>query len=916
MEMAGVWVCLAVSWLLLPFAALVLALIARSKAADLKKDLERLRGEVSTLRRSLDALVQARGATPPPPPPAGVPLHATEAPRAVPAAEAVATSLASTPAASPPPPDAAAAPVPPAPPPEAPAFPAAPPPIPSEASPEGRPVPPPPPASPPPPPSIPAATSGGWERRLGILVPVWVGAIALALGGGYLVQYSIERGLLGPEVRVALGVVLGMALLAAGEGLRRRYPITGQGASAAGIAALYAAFLAATVLYSPPLLDPWVGFSLIIMTTAVGIALSLRQGVVVAVIGLLGGFFTPYWIGVASASPGRFFSYLLLLQGGLLAVSGKRRWPGLSAMTLLLGLGAALHRLGSPSVEADAIWIGLFLLLGCASFWAAGALARPGDATPLGSAPKVLGALSVGGSLAILATLTARTHFGPGEWAFLGILAAGTLVLGRLDRAYALLPWASFCVTTLLLYGWASSPPPDKQHLRLIVVLFGILWAVGGWVAHLGAPEPARWAALSALGGLAMFGAGYAADLNAVSPFQHWGWLAFGLAALYLPASFHAAAEGRRSRLGDGPLGAYAIAVTAFLSLAVALELERAWIAVAWTVEAAAAAWLLERLRLKALGLLALALFAGAAVRLLLNPFVLEYPAGSLPVLNWILYGYGVPIAALALAVPRFRQAGWDIAASALTCLACAFAFALVTLQVRQGFHLGGTTRGGAGIAEVATYSHLWLLLAIGLLAASRAGERRELFGCGVAIVGLSAFKLLASELLVSPLVRHEAVGALPVLNLLPYAYGVPVLLLAALARVPGPPVWSRIARLLASLGGIILGLAWVTLEVRHLFQGTFLDGSAPTTQEGYAYSAAWILFALALLSAGILTGGRLARGASLVVMLLAVGKVFLYDLRHLQDLYRVGSLLGLGASLLLISFLYQRFVFRDARNG
>ena len=43
--------------------------------------------------------------------------------------------------------------------------------------------------------------------------------------------------------------------------------------------------------------------------------------------------------------------------------------------------------------------------------------------------------------------------------------------------------------------------------------------------------------------------------------------------------------------------------------------------------------------------------------------------------------------------------------------------------------------------------------------------------------------------------------------------------------------------------------------------------------------------------------------------MLLTVGKVFLYDLGELRDLYRVASLFGLAVSLILVSLAYQRFV-------
>ena len=51
-------------------------------------------------------------------------------------------------------------------------------------------------------------------------------------------------------------------------------------------------------------------------------------------------------------------------------------------------------------------------------------------------------------------------------------------------------------------------------------------------------------------------------------------------------------------------------------------------------------------------------------------------------------------------------------------------------------------------------------------------------------------------------------------------------------------------------------------------------------------------------------------RWLSLAFLMCTIGKVFLYDLGNLRDLYRVFSLVGLALSLLLVSFLYQRFVF------
>jgi uncharacterized membrane protein len=44
---------------------------------------------------------------------------------------------------------------------------------------------------------------------------------------------------------------------------------------------------------------------------------------------------------------------------------------------------------------------------------------------------------------------------------------------------------------------------------------------------------------------------------------------------------------------------------------------------------------------------------------------------------------------------------------------------------------------------------------------------------------------------------------------------------------------------------------------------------------------------------------------------MVTIAKIFLYDLGELRDLYRVGALLGLAISLIAVSLMYQRFVFR-----
>ena len=73
---------------------------------------------------------------------------------------------------------------------------------------------------------------------------------------------------------------------------------------------------------------------------------------------------------------------------------------------------------------------------------------------------------------------------------------------------------------------------------------------------------------------------------------------------------------------------------------------------------------------------------------------------------------------------------------------------------------------------------------------------------------------------------------------------------------------------------------------------------------------SAGFLLGIALLAGGIRYKSRMVRIASLLVMVLTVGKVFLYDARALEGLYRVFSFMGLGFSLIMLSFFYTRYVF------
>jgi len=232
------------------------------------------------------------------------------------------------------------------------------------------------PAQPPRRPAAPRPSAGstssplrgaGIERQLGTQVAVWVGAVALTFAGIFLVKYTIEQGLLGPTARVALGLGFGVTLLVAAEWMRRRSAGVAQGLAASGVAVLFAALLAGVRLYG--LIPPTVGFLGMLLTTATAVVLSIRHGQMVAILGLLGGFLTPLFIGSETPRPWMLFTYLLLIQTALVLVSRKMHWWPVAGLSLIGGMGwAALWIADLATLGGGSFPVGLFLMVSIFSY--------------------------------------------------------------------------------------------------------------------------------------------------------------------------------------------------------------------------------------------------------------------------------------------------------------------------------------------------------------------------------------------------------------------------------------------------------------------------------------------------------------------------------------------------------------------
>jgi len=81
------------------------------------------------------------------------------------------------------------------------------------------------------------------------------------------------------------------------------------------------------------------------------------------------------------------------------------------------------------------------------------------------------------------------------------------------------------------------------------------------------------------------------------------------------------------------------------------------------------------------------------------------------------------------------------------------------------------------------------------------------------------------------------------------------------------------------------------------------------TLAQDLTYTIGWLIFGMILLMAGIFGRIRAARIAAVALIAVTALKGFLYDMRSLGGLYRVGSLVGLAISLSLVALALQKFV-------
>ena len=194
----------------------------------------------------------------------------------------------------------------------------------------------------PPPPEPPPAPKPSFldrnpdlEKFIGENLINKIGIAILVLGLGFLLKYTIGKGYISETARTLIGVGSGAVLIFFAHRLREKFRAFSSVLVGGGLAVLYFSITIAFQDYR--IIGQTAAFLVMLGITGLGVLLTLvfdrRE---LAVIALLGGFAAPF---LTSRGDGNYivlFSYLLILNTGMLVLANYKKWHLINVIAFLL----------------------------------------------------------------------------------------------------------------------------------------------------------------------------------------------------------------------------------------------------------------------------------------------------------------------------------------------------------------------------------------------------------------------------------------------------------------------------------------------------------------------------------------------------------------------------------------------------
>ena len=803
----------------------------------------------------------------------------------------------------------------------------------------------------PPTPDRPKRPTRNLEELIGGQWSVWVGGFALLVGAILLIRFSIEAGIFGPGARILMAMALGIALLLAGEWLKRSDDKVLKGKlgeaaqalqsnasvpgllSAVGIFSLLGASYGAHELYG--LISAPLAFAALGIISLGAMALSLRQGPLLAAIGLLASLATPLLIQTQTPNFMALVGYLLLVGFSALGVSYKTKWRWLEIGTVMGWLGWSAMSIKAATSGQMLLW-GVFLAIGfVVTVWCSARSTRKivpeiaanentleGQLNAIAPHPFFAVAWSAVAALLVAivtgetwASTGAQTGF-PSASIFLSVGAFSALVAAAIFYKRQ----SGHIVTAgVLALGLSLARLPEWQFtLYAGLIAAAVLLALRETFRFDGKEDGDDVGLLWPI-----FAIGLALSTAAALGFhneKNWPQEIYfaallGYSALFAAAAFYSHIKSRPKFY------------TAFLTLGAGLAWWTAWaiqldgLALSLALSSGAALMVAAMAFLRLPG--ARAGLLGLAGLVFAHAFLIQFPdtdsLSARPIINALWFYLALPTAILGLAGYLLHDQKTDtklddfinglIEAAALAGLALFAVF-----QIRHLSNGGSVYSGSLGFEELGLQVSIGLCFTLAGLSKRFSGNLVLSKMAEVISYATLAIFAFGSLLTLSPIFnRQQLIEGNILFNSLTTGLLVPTVLMALCAwRARGrrPDAYINV------LGGLSLvgGMMWITAMLRFLFNGAKINfGSVRFSDlELWTISAVWLAIGIALLAIGVWRRERAFRIASGIVIILTVLKAFLIDMAGLEGVLRALSFVVLGLVLIVIGTAYQRYWLSD----
>ncbi|MDG6099454.1 DUF2339 domain-containing protein [Alteromonas sp. ZYF713] len=750
---------------------------------------------------------------------------------------------------------------------------------------------------------------------------LWLGGLVLAMGGIFLARYSIEAGLLSPELRVILGTVFGLSLVVGADYLFRRRerfhihsPYVCAALASGGVITCFAMVLVAYDYYD--FIHAQLAFGLLAVVSLVSATLALRFGPLLAWIGVTGAYAVPALVNTGSGNVAALLLYTAFVSVSAIWISQSVRQTRLWWLSFLANFGwlvMAVLMAGQSHFYA----LLLFTLVSVYLFVLSDLMGWSLRATMTESLPVRTLLMPRKEHLGVLLPVLALAGFlaEPGEPLHLVISAMVLSALFWLIPArYSVLDSWVFLGLGFLLFVFTRMPGPQDYSDNLFPFRDNYLFAqLAAWatLAYSGLmyrtwQRPA-YLLLLVLGPMSMFALSYALAAAEASEFLYPVW-AIQLAVIAIGSS--AIASRVTNTLVQVTL---CILANTSITLSMTMLLDAATLTLAIAVQIGVMSYLSWKLRVQLPDWLFKAALMVVAARLTVAPWLDAYAGQQILGVHWTLVIYP-----LVLGILWFSRA-YNESQEFKRWLEGAFLHVLsLFVTTETTFWLVGRYPDFTDLSfrEAALLALNWLILSAvywwRARLALKATRLYQGFGLLLAVgAGLLHFDI---SVLSNPFIETVDTGGGLLINWLLILWAVPAVILLTVARLGLTPARSQ--AFLYALSGI-LSCFYINGVIRGAYNGGALKLNGGLEQaELYTYSVVWLLLATATIFFSQYKALLRLRNIGFGLLALVILKAFLVDMAHLEGLYRAVSFIGLGLSLVGIGWLFQTLTHGEKSGG